>query len=276
MIILLKVFTIITMLLLGSVGGNIVYEKRIQNEIQSILSDYQDMKPDILTKDDIKHLPAPVQKYIEYTGCIGKEKAITVRLKQVGQMKMNEDTEWIPLEAEEYYTTDEPCFIWYGVIKSSPIFIVKGYDTYIDGVGNLVIKLFGLIKVADAKGPETDHGEAVRFLQEMLWFPSAFTEDYITWETIDDFSAKATLSYKNLSVTGIFYFNDNGEIVNFKADRYRLEGDEFILDTWETPITEYKNYGELRLPSKGSAIQGDFEYIKIELVNIEYNIPEIY
>ena len=276
MIILMKIFVMITILLLGSAGGNIVNDKKIQNEIQNILSEYKDIQPDILTKDEIKHLPTPVQKYIEYTGAIGKEKAITVRLKQVGQMKMNEDSGWVPLEAEEYYTTDKPSFMWYGVIKSSPLFFAKGYDKYINGFGNLIIKLYGLIKVADAKGSEIDQSEALRFLQEIIWFPSAFREDYITWESIDNLSAKATLSYKNLTITGIFYFNDIGEIVNFKADRYRLVGDEYIMETWETPITEYRDYGELRLPSKGSAITGDFEYIQVEMVEIEYNISETY
>lgn len=280
MIIFMKTITMLIALLLGSAGGNIVNDKEIQNEIQDVFSDYKDMKPEILTKDEIKDLPAPVQKYIEYTGSIGKEKAITIRLKQLGQMKMKEDSGWIPLEAEEYYTTDKPCFMWYGIIKSSPLFFAKGYDKYLNGIGKLKIKLYGLITVAELNGSETDQSEAVRFLSELIWFPSAFVEDYITWEPIDNKSAKATLTYKNLSVTGIFYFNEIGEIVNFKAGRYRSEDNELFYDTWETPITEYKNYNGLRLPSKGYAVwkldSGDFKYIKIELVDIEYNIPELY
>jgi hypothetical protein len=34
--------------------------------------------------------------------------------------------------------------------------------------------------VADAKGKEVDHGEMMRHLSEMMWFPSAFLEDNIS------------------------------------------------------------------------------------------------
>lgn len=43
----------------------------------------------ILTENDIKHLPEPVQKYLVYVGVIGKEKVNNVRVVTEGEMKMD-------------------------------------------------------------------------------------------------------------------------------------------------------------------------------------------
>ncbi len=146
-----------------------------------------------------------------------------------------------------------------------------------EGKGKMSIKLLGLISIADASGLEMNQASLVRYLNEIIWFPTAFLNDYIQWEPINSNSAKATISVNGLTASAVFYFNESGELENFITERYRDDHGQLVLETWSTPITEYKEINGVRIPTKGDAVynlsSGDFKYIEVELTDIEYNHP---
>ncbi len=279
-IILIVLGIIIVLIALTIVIGNIAFNKEVKSEVEKFFEKYKERKSEIVTEEDIKALPEPVQKYLRYTQIIGKEKIRTVRLKQGGYFRLKESQKWMPIKAEQYYDVDSVEFIWIGKVNFIPFLSIWAKDEFIDGKGNLVVKLLGLIKVVDAKGPEIDQGEILRFLGECVWFPSAFLNDYIKWEAIDSNSAKATITYKGVSGSAIFHFNEKGEIVKIKAKRYREVNGKFVLDDWEIPIIEYKMFNSIVVPSKVNVIwklsTGDFCYDKVEIIDIEYNNPSMY
>lgn len=77
---------------------------------------------------------------------------------------------------------------------------VTGRDKFVDGKGQMTFELFSLINVANDTGDKIDQGTLQRYLAEICWFPSAALSPYIKWDDIDSTSAKATLTYKNVSV----------------------------------------------------------------------------
>ena len=260
--------------------GNAIFKGKVNSEVEKLFNKRKDAKPKVVTEADIKGLPEPVQRYLRYSQIIGKEVIETVRLKQKGSMRMREGQKWMPLEAAEYYTTDPPGFIWHGSIEFAPFFPVKARDMLSEGEGAMLVKLLGLINIADASGPEMTQASLVRYLSEAIWFPTAFLSDCIQWEPIDSNSAKATISVNELTASAVFYFNASGELENFIADRYRDDNGQLVLEKWSTPITEYKEINGVRIPSKGDAVwnlsSGDFKYIEVELTDIEYNNPSKY
>jgi hypothetical protein len=60
----------------------------------------------------------------------------------------------MPFEAEQYFTTQKPGFIWFAEVKAAPGIHFTGKDKYEDGKGHLLIKLLLLFSVAGAKGKE--------------------------------------------------------------------------------------------------------------------------
>jgi hypothetical protein len=147
------------------------------------------------------------------------------------------------------------------------------------GKGNMLIKLLGLFTVGDGSGPEMDQGTLVRYLSEIIWFPSAALCDYIKWEPIDINSAKATIDYQGVYGSAVFHFNEKGEITNVVADRYMDDDGEYVLRKWSTPILEYMEVDGVRVPSKGGAIwhlsSGDFQYIDLEVTHLEVTHLEV-
>lgn len=115
----------------------------------------------------------------------------------------------------------------------------------------------------------------MRYLNEMMWFPTAFLGENISWKAIDDDSAQVTLTIEDKRVSAIIYFDKEGRLVNFRSERYMSNGSSFSLETWETPITGYDRINDFNLPSKGSAIwkleNGDYKYIEISVTEIKYN-----
>lgn len=268
-IILIVIFLAIAILIFAYTQ----FTAKVNSEVGQLFSK-NNYNVGVITEDMLKDLPSPVQKYLRYSGVIGKPWINTVILEQTGQLRTSHQGKWMPFAAEEYYSVNPPGFVWRvrGPQKWLPI--IQGRDGYIDGKGELLIKLISLFPVANAKGNELDQGAMMRYLNEMMWFPTAFLGENISWREINDTSAEVTLHDKDKTTTAILHFDEEGKLINFVAKRYMSSGNEFKFETWETPISDYREFEGFRLPSKGKAVwklkDGDFEYIQLEIKNIKY------
>lgn len=134
--------------------------------------------------------------------------------------------------------------------------------------------------IADARGPEVDQGELLRYLGEAVWYPSAFLSDNIAWEAVDEHSAKSTIHYGGKSADGIFHFDDEGRITRFVADRYYDADGDYRLEKWSATVDSYDLVNGYMIPRTGEVIwhlsEGDFPYFRGEVVEIEYNLPAAY
>ena len=274
-IVLVIIIVLIVIFLSVSFIAKHIFDKKVEKEIEELLSKVKN-EGEIVTEEDVFKLPQNVRDWIEYTGVIGKEKIVSAHVRQKAEMKLEEDKPWIPVEAEQYFTSDEPGFIWNAKIKFAPLFHISGRDKYQNGKGNMLIKILSLLTIADSKGEEIDQGSLLRYLAESMWFPTAVLNEYIAWEEIDRYHAKATMTYGGISASGIYTFNDEGQVISFEAKRYGEFNGEFSLETWLVSVGEYKEFNGINIPSKGNVTwrleTGDFNWFNFELTDIEYNI----
>ena len=228
----------------------------------------------IVTPAMLRVLPRPVQRYLEYTGVVGSRFIETVYLHQQGKFRLGYEKPWMRLKATESYTVDPPGFFWDASFKVAGVPLLNVRDKYEFGHGRMTGKLAGLITLFDVSADELDQGAMLRYLGEMIWFPTAFLSDYISWDEIDDSSAKVTFTDRGKSVSATMFFDDIGRLVNFTAMRYREHDGQFLLDPWSTPILAYGSWAGLKLPSRGQAIwhleSGDLLYTELEVTELEY------
>ena len=264
----------------GILVGTSKLSAGVTEEIETILAQAKPVDPGIVTEKTLTGLPEPVQRWLRFSGIVGREKAITVRLKQQGHFRREQGGKWMPYTAEQYYTTGDPAFIWNARIKAAPLFHLRVRDKYENGRGNMQVKLWSFIPMGNASSPELDQGTLLRYLNEIMWFPSAALSDCITWESINDTTAKAVMEYGGLKESAIFYFDDKGALTNMTANRYMEIDGEFKLRQWSTPIDEYGEFHGIRIPVSGEGVwnlpSGDFAYIRLKITDIDYNIPEVY
>jgi hypothetical protein len=231
----------------------------------------------IVREDDLAGLPAPVQRYLTYTGVIGKPWIQTVRVKYAGRFRTGAGNIWMPISVNQVYTTNPPSFLWKARFKMAGLPLLSGNDIYKAGHSHMHGKLMGLFTVVDGQGVEVDQGTIVRYLQEMTWFPIAYLGENITWQTVDDHAADVTLHDNGKSVTGRMYFDDAGRLLTFVAQRYGEFKGSYAMNKWATPVTEYGTFGGLRIPISGRGVwqdaSGDFAYIDVRVHEIEYNQP---
>lgn len=231
----------------------------------------------LVTAEMLEGLPEPVQRYLSYTGVVGKPWIDSTYLKQSGRFRLGADRPWMPMTAEEWYTTSPPSLLWKARFKMYGLPLVSARDRYEAGHGHMFGKIAGLITVFDARGPELDQATMIRYLNEIMWFPSAFLAENITWQSVDEHSADSIFTDGGKSVSGRWFFDEQGRITNFLAKRYRESDGEYSLDDWATPITSYGMLAGLNLPTSGQAVwhlpDGDLMYADLAITEVEYNTP---
>ncbi len=249
-------------------------------EVQQMYANVHMTSHNTISADDLKNFPEPVQRYLQYSKIIGTPKLHMVRLKQQGQFQISPDRGWSDFEAVQYYTVDPPAFVWYAKMKIFPGVWITARDKYENGKGNMLVKPLSTFTLVDAQGAEMDQGSMLRFLSEIVWFPGAWLSDYLTWEAIDSSSARVTMNYYNMSVSGVLTFSPRGELIDFRTERYRSVGDHFELAPWVTPVVKYSEMNGLMIPSDGEAIwklkTGDVPYIRLKITEIECNTPTLF
>ena len=216
-------------------------------------------------------------RYLNYTGVVGQPWINTVRVKYTGIFRLAADRPWLPIKAEQFYTTNPPGFRWKAQLKMAGLWILSGSDTYKAGHGHMFGRVAGLYTIFDARCAELDQGAMMRYLNETTWFPIALLSDYITWQAVDDHSFDVTFTDCGKSVTARFIVDEAGRLMNFVAKRYRENKGSYTLDTWTTPMTEWGNLAGLNLPIRGQAVwklpTGDLPYTDVKLTELEYNGP---
>lgn len=258
------------------------FDNTFRQKVANLFGSQPKVEQKVISEEDIRDLPEPVQRYLRYTGVVGRQRVAFVRLKQIGAMRPKPDGKWFPLKAEEYYTVDNPGFVWKGSMLFAALFSVTAQDMYLNGQGNMHIKLLSAFTIQNASGKEMDEASLMRYFNEMQWFPSSLVSDKVRWEALDFNSSRATLTDRGLAVSAVFCFDNEGKISNFIAERGRsTDGGKLVRTKWSTPISEYRTYSNgLRLPSKGEAVwhldSGNYSYIRLEITDVEYDHPSLY
>jgi hypothetical protein len=255
-------------------------KKTYKKAVLEALERTRDIKNETLTTLDIKHLPAIVQKYLHYTGSIGKEKVSNFRAEFAGGIRSKSTEDFMPLKSVQYNFTDKPTRLFYIAAKKKGI-PAKGIHLYKDQTAIMLVKILGLFTVVNAKGKEMNQGETVTLFNDMCFMaPASLIDKNIEWKEIDNITVDAKFSNGKITISATLFFNEEGELVNFLSnDRFETtDGKTYKNYPWITPVTGYTNLNGHCLPSGAKLIykhpDEDLCYGEFNLVSIEYNCKD--
>jgi hypothetical protein len=254
------------------------YINRYMAEVKSRLVPFPDLGD--LNEEDISHLPAPVKKYLYYTGSVGKPKIRNFRAVFAGSMKQKPGGGWMKIHSQQYNFFDDPARLFY--IKASMFGIpFDGLHQYTGNHATMQIKVANLITVVDASGEKMDQGETVTMFNDMcLMAPATLIDTGITWREIDDITVEARFTNGNHTIVATLYFNESGAMTNFISnDRFlSSDGKTYLNYPWSTPVKVWNEVHGRKVPTSGEAIwqtpEGPFCYGRFEIGEIEYNMVE--
>lgn len=223
-------------------------------------------------------LPDPVRRYFQHVLQDDQPLINTVRLHQEGGFRTSPETkDWLPLRADQYFSTAPRAFVWDAAITMAPGLSVLVRDSYLQGKGHMQGKILALLPIIDTAADKRLNQAALqRWLAEAAWFPTALLpEQGVVWEAIDDTRAQATITDAGISVSLDFEFNDLGEIVSVYApERYKEVDGEYVPTPWKGYFSDYIKVDGYRIPSRGK-VEWQLEdqvypYWKAEIMDVQF------
>lgn len=250
------------------------FKDRYLNDIKRQPGQVNHIPAELLTEQDIAHLPVLVQRYIRYSGSLGKPKINSFRITFSGRIRKNNENPWMPFTSEQYNVIERPArfFFMNAVMNKLP---VTGYHRYVMGKASMDIRLLSFYKVQAMKGHDMDVAETVTFFNDMCCLaPATLIDPRIQWLETDGDKVHAAFRVGDITIRAILYFGNHGELVNFRSDD-RLNADTGTRLPWYTPLSDYRDINGFHLASYAEAFYtyaiGPICYGNFKLESIEYN-----
>lgn len=200
-------------------------------------------------------LPPPVQRFFRAALAPGQPMVAGVAIAHAGTFNMGEMADnWKPFTSRQVVETARPGFVWDGTIRMAPGLPVRVHDAYVAGQGVLIPALFGLFKLTELRGTgDIAEGEAMRYLAETAWYPTALLPGQgVVWSAIDESSALATLTDGPLTISLTFRFGPDGLIASVRAEaRGRTLAGAVIPTPWEGHWSDYRRQDGMMVPMTG-------------------------
>ena len=182
---------------------------------------------------------------------------------------------WLPFRATQELSAERVEFAWRARFRVAPLVSLRVVDWYRNGDGGLEGRVWGLVPVVRARGPETARAEAMRYLSELAWVPHAFTANTeLEWRELDDQTVEVATRVASSRVAVRLHFDAAGDIVGVSADaRPRLEGKRTIERPFRGSFGEYRELGRLRVPTAAEVAwelpDGPFPYFRGRVTSLE-------
>jgi len=264
---------IIGLVVIGSFGAW-RFRQSWKRDVQNGFVQLSRQSPQLIGEADIAPMPLAVQRYLRYTGVVGRPRIQSAHIVFEGRMRKRNEN-WFPFRSDQYnfFENYRRLFFMKGRLMGVT---VPGYHSYQDGAAGMDIRLGGLLPLVQISGSDLFRAESVTLLNDIcLLAPAALVDPRITWKAVDDRSAWVYLQNGKTKVSAQLFFNDNDELVDFVSDD-RYDVNAGARYRFSTPVRNYRDYGGYKLPSYGEAIwhypEGRFTYGIFELREVRYNL----
>jgi hypothetical protein len=197
-------------------------------------------------------------------------------LRQVGEFALQPDS-WKPFTAVQDFSAAPPGFLWDARIRITPAIPVFVRDGYCAGEGAMYGALSALVPVVNEHGtPFMTSGELLRYLAEAVFFPTALLpRDGISWNPIDENTARVTLADADTTVACDVNFGVHGEIVGISAMRGGAPNRKFELTRWVGRFGDYRRADGMMIPMSGEVEwvlpEGPRAYFRARIVDVQYD-----
>ena len=133
---------------------------------------------DPATLDD---LPEAAQRWLRHAIAPGTALGRAGVFQMHGRIRLGR---WLPFRAIQLQVPGVG-YLWVARARMGPI-TISGYDSYLDGVGQMRWRLFGALPVVNASGPDVDRSAAGRVALDAFLVPTAWVPGVspgLTWES---------------------------------------------------------------------------------------------
>jgi len=169
----------------------------------------------VFTEESIRHLPEPVQNHFKAAGLIDQPiMPWTKILAPSAHMFESKNSGPLVMDYTFYLFGHQPVRLAY---MNTSMFGLpfEAFDSFQNGKGFMKGVIGKGFPLFNETGPAMNGAQLMTILGELFLIPSLIFSEYITWEPIDTHQARATITYGDVSGSGVFTFGDDGFVQSF-------------------------------------------------------------
>ncbi len=248
---------------------NDIFELEKSNQLPSI--------DEVFEEKEFSDFPIAIQMYLKNCGYIGSPKMSYLKMEYHDvDFMQGKNGPTLKIDYTQYNFVKEPCRM--ALIDSCMFGIpFEGYDYYTNGSGGMKGVIAKNITLFHQTGVDMDRASLVTFLAESLFAPNILLQSYITFEEISDLEVKATITYKGQTVSGLFTFNKQYEMISFTTSDRAVANTDGTMEyiPWSAVCSDYRiGDNGIKYPSKFKAIwnypEEDFIYFDGVISKVSY------
>ncbi len=256
--------------------GTMCFKRTIADDTERLIGLHRSGEERLLRVEDVSALPDPVKRWLERSGALNRPRVRLGRVKQVARLRMRpSQKDWLTADALQYTVLDQPGFIWSVDVAMNDLVMFRGRDLFINGTGEMLIKLNSLFNVVNERGVDLNEATMQRFLGEMVWFPSLAASPLVSWEQINDTTVKANMSYRGTSCSGTFVIDKYGDVREYSAMRFFGGDPSGSRKLWRMNISRYGMFQGIRVPVEMTSTwrldEGDWTWLELTVADLSYN-----
>jgi hypothetical protein len=242
-------------------------------------------------------LPAPVRRYVAYTGADRAPAARFTRFRFEGEVRLpitgtargvTRATPWMATRGEQYMALSEQGlgYVWDSVWQQGPDTTIDVRDLYAKGDTHIwAMRSDGRVMV-DERHDDINRTYMIRFFAEATQSPTMLLPGrHLRWEAVDEQRARAHVKDGTVTASMLCSFEADGALTRCESDDrlLRFAGDvpqRWVGARWVMTRGDYRPFGALRLPTAMSVRwlmpDGDFEQVRAKTVAVDFDTAEPY
>jgi hypothetical protein len=191
-------------------------------------------------------LPSPVASFFRSSVAPGTPATASARIRMRGRIKIGR---WLPFRAIEVLTPMAG-FVW----AARAAGVISGSDRFVDGRGGMDWRLFGMIRVMHASGPDVSRSAAERAAAEAVWVPTSLLPGFgVDWSASGDEHITARYQIADYPVEIHCALADDARLRSIVFQRW---GDpdgtgEFAPHPFGGEFSAHATFNGLTIPSEG-------------------------
>lgn len=206
-----------------------------------------------MRREGKQHLPELVRNYLARSLSPHSTVPARVRVEQKGEMLRKRGGRVLAFHATEDFAVERVAFSWRARFPIAGPLSMTVVDAFADGTGQLRVSLLG-IPLQTQTGPETDVGEAMRYLAEIAWAPQAIARNReLEWRDVAERTVEVECDVARAKATVRWEFDASGDLVRATGTRPFPVGKTFELKHWGGDFGEYAEFASTRVPTTGEA-----------------------
>ena len=191
-----------------------------------------------------------------------------------GEIKLQR---WLPFRAEQVICWPRG-MIWRASTRlhGTPI---RGSDRIVDGAGAMRWRLFGILPVMVASGPDITRSAAGRLAAESVWLPSVLCGPDVSWVASDPSHARAAFTVQGHKTALDLTIDDRGRLEAIQLQRWgNPDNTEFREIAFGGVVDAEGSFGDYTIPTRlrigwhfgTSGFESDGEFFRATIDDATY------